>query len=214
MVTDSSPAWFETVVRIAPTLIICILVFAILWIFRTEIKAMLGRLSKASAGPVAFELEQQQQSASELVTLPEGAASAADGQFPPDEPKPGTAPVKDIVPETGTLFKKPIPQDRHAQLARFWTTVTVFERNYRIIYGTQLRLLQTANNKSLSEVETRKFFAESQRLGNVSQSYENFMATLKAGFVSESNGQFSIAPLGRQFLLFLSLEGYSPDRPW
>jgi hypothetical protein len=218
VVTENSPAWLEAIRSIGPELVIALialLVFATIWIFRAEFKLAIGRLSRAAVGSVVVDLADAQNQPSPGIPPLVESAAAVESQLQSAEPRPGGTSVTQMLPEVATLFTPPLPQDHFAKVARFFVTVAYFEYEYRLIFGQQLLLLQLANGHSATTADAKHFYSESQRQGNLAQSYENFVDFIvKSGFLAIHEDKLLATPLGKQFLLYIALEGHPFDKPW
>jgi hypothetical protein len=179
--------------------------------FRKEIGNFINRVQKGSAGPVSFDLaEQQQKQIPDVQSIAEVQTNAIQTDL-----RPGNVTLATVRPETARLFQQPIPSDRQSQLARYWVVVALFERYYRVIFGQQLALLRAANAQPVGADAARRFFEESRKRGNTNQTFEQFLSFLiNSVLLVRKDDTFQTTDVGRQFLTFLSAEGYSEDRPF
>ncbi len=93
---------------------------------------------------------------------------------------------------------------------------TEFERIYRIIYGSQMRLLRNLDTcKELSKKETIKFFKQEKRkIPDSDIEFEPWVRFLVSqGLLSYSEDEYKITNKGRAFITYVAAMNYE-DRLW
>lgn len=93
---------------------------------------------------------------------------------------------------------------------------TEFERIYRIIFGSQIRLLRHLEAaKTLTKNEVAKFFKQEKRkMPDSNVELEPWIKFLQSqGLVEYKDGQYTITNKGQAFIAYLALFNYE-DRLW
>jgi hypothetical protein len=150
-----------------------------------------------------------------------------DGRLQPRSPKPfrethhsevfraGDTPVSLVAAKTLEFVGPDLRTDDTAKsLIRFWSISFVFERTYRLIFGTQLQLLQQANAFPVSNEAAQALHEKSAAAGN-KQTFDQWVNYMISNslLIRNNDGSFRSTPLNKQFLLFITIEGYPTNKP-
>lgn len=194
-----------TMAAIWPTVLI-----SLIWYFRHEISALIERIKHIGTGGVGFHSSAGQQnspdnvaatqlSPSTLESLPDGVAAEVERR------------LKSDLESVSDDNKIPILL-RALTIERMNKTFAVAYSN---IFGSQIRALESLNEKNFSKGEAEKEFKELQKNDPVFvewdlERYADYLISWK--FVECSDDIYSITIAGRDFLLFLTSNGLSKDR--
>lgn len=218
---DNSTLWFcdepqdivlrvleviETIVAAAvwPAAIILLAIY-----LRQEINSLLSRISKVGRGHVEFSSEKQ----ADLT----GSVQETHLNFTVLDPLRNTA-----AAEVERGFRADLeaydPEQKIPVLLRaltFQRMDTSYALAYANIFGSQIRTLDSLNEKRISRNEAEIQFKEFQKTDPnfadwTLDLYINYLLSWK--FVDYSDDQYSITTNGRDFLLFLTKNGLSKDR--
>jgi hypothetical protein len=188
-------------------------VFALGYMFRSDVRALFPRLTKA--GPTGLEFDPARQllavTSKELKVLP---------GFPDRTPM-ITKVETDLHTELDIIDpdKRIDVLIRHLAVARLGRN---FEQMHRTLFGSQIRALRAlleADGGRTSRVESVKYF--DQVKAKFADFYEKntfdewIRYPVSVGLIEANNEQVTITELGREFLIYMDALGLSDGaRPW
>lgn len=231
MVSSSEP-WFVSIVRIlAVPVTVLVLGLVGMSLYRGAISEAIRRMRGLTAGPVRADLAEGQEGVktppvalgevNAIVEATTGATLSSTATTSPSDAQPpiitatGLMPTSAIQTETmqflGADASKDTPGER---LLRYWAVAWSYERIYRVIFGTQIRVLQKANFTPIPIAIIQEQYGASRALGNSTQSFENYLGFIVSNTLLAANADqtFSTTPVGRFFLTYIATEGYSVDK--
>ncbi len=177
---------------------------------RQEISALLLRVSKVGTDGVKFHRASNQQDLSENVqatNLPSSTLEQLSDEVAAEVERRLKSDLESVSDEN----KIPILL-RALTIERMNKTFAVAYSN---IFGSQIRALESLNEKEIPKTEAEKKFKELQKNDPVFaewdlERYANYLISWK--FVKYSDDLYSITSTGRDFLLFLTSNGLSKER--
>jgi hypothetical protein len=202
-------------------------------LYQNAINEAIRRMRGLSAGPVRADLAEGQEGVKtppvalgEINAVVEAnigatlSATATTGPSSTDTQLPvitatGLMPTSAVQPETMKFVGADASKDTASnRLVRYWAAAWSFERIYRVIFGTQVRVLQKANVAPVPLATVQEQYEASRALGNKQQSFENYVGFVVSNTLLAANADqtFAITPVGRFFLTYVATEGYSVDK--
>lgn len=216
METSSEPAWLSAVLALGPhALWVGLLAFAIVYL-RDPIAEALKRLSRAQTPIGTVELgpptEQSQEPA---------IATAAEAVSAPTSPLkwiPGSTPTEVVRELMKPYLSGEKPRNDDIDLAFYWLVSWGFEWVYRVIWGTQIQLLQRVDvADEISLADAKSFYKTSRQKGNAGQTFEQYMGFLMSQglLAAKPDGLgYKRTPVGHQFLVYLQSQSIPLNRQW
>lgn len=201
LIPPLGPAAIIAIVAIIAGVVIILCV-----LFRAPISRLVEGLTKATTplGIVDSIAQQQKPLDSAIAEASAAPAKLLEGvsalTWIPGSTPPTIAAAEITVYATGAE-----PRSKTSDLAVYWFYLWFFESVYRVIWGSQIRLLQLADVKgTVTKAETEAFFNESRASGNQLQTFDSYMSFLTSGALLQQKGEnYERTPAGHQFLTFL-----------
>jgi len=189
-----------------------IIIIAFFFIFKKHIEDLIGRIKSIGKDGVALETGQQESNAE---IDPQKEAEALMRQFD-----------SALIRETEDLLKTELEKknllgtEAVPVLIRYVAALSIaysFSEVYRIIWGSQISLLDYLNTQSTQPVNALRVFYNSgvarYPLSYSSYSFEQWLAFLKTHLLlRDDNAMISITVRGREFLTYLTSEGLTKNK--
>lgn len=232
MVSSSEP-WFVSIVRIlAVPVTVVVLGLTGMILYRDAINEAIRRMRGLTAGPLRADLAEGQEGvntppvalgevnavveATTGATLSATDTTSLSGTQQPVITATGLMPTSGVQVETMKFLGADASTDTPGKrLLRYWAAAWSFERIYRVIFGTQIRVLQKANVTPVPIATIQEQYEASRTLGNKTQSFENYIGFVVSNGLLAANADrtsFAITPVGRFFLTYIATEGYPVDK--
>ncbi|HEY6421323.1 MAG TPA: hypothetical protein VIX59_20180, partial [Candidatus Binataceae bacterium] len=202
-----------------PAVVLVVSLFSI-WIFRAALRDLIRRIYSIGAKGVRAKPSENQQ-LSVTVESNSGASGELTNVLSSQvDPNLLDLRANSIYAELESRGVR--PEDRETTLVRLLAASLIrelWERTYALIFGSQIRLLQSINENytGLPEEEAEATYrAAAEQHPEIYNRYpfENWIRFIEWPlFVRREDGRLLITPIGRGFLKHLIAQGLSFDRP-
>jgi hypothetical protein len=215
MESTTEPAWLQAAIAgigVVPHIIYAAVILTIAIVFKGPVSEAIKNWKRFEGWGMRVEAGDPSQPTLLAVELPPSG----------DRKKLKWRPGHDSIMSVGELMKPYIagtkPRNDDIDLALYWFIVAGFETTFRLIHGSQIRLMNEIDLAgSLPMRKARDFYNQSVAMGNKVQTFEQYLQFLKGAslvLVAPDGQTVSRTDVGHAFLEYLKLNNLPMQKPY